>query len=208
MGCIFICSIWQPDSWDHRLHTLFLTPPHPPPLPQEGHSNLQVHFLSPDLSPQPSKKKRGHPLSTLLACRKSNLRSVSDPCCAFTPLLGVLFNRNEVFQFNIKTLAQLFLNGRDITYFSFKCGLMNCMNCMTMTRQNLLNPCLISKYGRLEAVTFTFSVPVGSFNPLSPGRSKGDPAGKSWICKNISNLLRLCPSLWNILKFNSPSLFH
>ena len=56
-------------------------------------------------------------------------------------------------------------------------------------------------------MTFTFSAPVGSFNALSPGRSKGDPAGKAWICKNTSNLIRLCPSLWNILKFNLPS-FH
>lgn len=120
----------------------------------------------------------------------------------------VYYSIDEVFQFNIKTLAQLFLNGRVITYFSFKRGLMNCRNCMTMPHWNLLNSCLTSKYGSLEAVTFTFSVLAGSFNPLSPGGSKGDPAGKTGICKNTCNLIRLRPSLWNILKFNLPSLFH
>lgn len=144
------------------------------PVPREGrgHSKLQVRFLSPDLSPRPSKKKRGYALHTLLACWKSNLRSVSDPFRAFTPIFGVLFNRNEVPRFNMKTLAQLFLNRRVITYFSLKCGLMSCMNCRTMTLWNLLDPCLISYGGRLDAVTFTFSVPVGSFNLFSPGRSK------------------------------------
>ena len=100
----------------------------------------------------------------------------------------------------------MFWNRRVIACFSFKCGFMNCMNSTTLW--NLLSPCLISKYGQLDVVTFTLSVPAGSFNPFCPGRSKGDAAGKVWTCRNTANPIRQCPALWNIFKLNMPSLFH
>lgn len=68
---------------------------------------------------------------------------------------------------------------------------MNYLNCMTMTLCNLLNPCLISKYGWLGVVTFTFSVPAVSFYHFSPAENKGDLAGKVEICRNTSNPIRV-----------------
>lgn len=64
------------------------------------------------------------------------------------------------------------------------------------------------KVWKLDGVTFTFSAPTGSFNPLSPGRSKRVPAGTGQICRNTFSPRRQCPSLWNVFKLNLPSLFH
>lgn len=72
----------------------------------------------------------------------------------------------------------------------------------------LLSPYWISKCGWLDIVTFTFSVPAGSFNPLCPGRSKGDAAGKVWTCRNTSIPIRQCLSLQKISKFHVRSLLH
>lgn len=61
---------------------------------------------------------------------------------------------------------------------------------------------------QLDVVTFTSSVPAGSFSPFCPGRSKGDAAGKVWTCRNTANPSRQCPALWNVFKLHVPSLFH
>jgi hypothetical protein len=55
-----------------------------------------------------------------------------------------------------------------------------------MTLGNLLSSCLISKTGTVHVVTFTFSVPAGSFYAFSPGESKDDPGGKVGICRDTS----------------------
>lgn len=46
------------------------------------------------------------------------------------------------------------------------------------------------------------------FQPFLSWKKQGDPAGKARSCRNTSSLVRRCPSLWDILEFNLPSLFH
>lgn len=104
---------------------------------------------------------------------------------------------------SIETLAQLFSNRRVVT---FHLKLFNELyDCDTLKFvKSLFN----FKIWQARCNALTFSVSADSLNPVSPGRGKRDPAGKVWICRNISNPIRQWPPLWNIFKFNLPFLFH